>query len=535
VDEAGRSAAGVRVARHGHAEGDAALTTIRTLRKSDTGSGLLPALLSLHGVIVFWIAHGLAHSLLRLSMTRTLTLDDSRESELVQNFALGYQVRQPPLYEWLLWLSQQAFGTGIESHLVVRYSLIAALGVATFGAARAAIKDDRWAAVASLSLAFSYPVGWTFHEWATQTILLCIACMATLHSAIRFFESPALRTAVWLGLAIGLGLQAKYSYPLFLGALVIASATLPEARRRLSDPRLLISVLIALLMIAPFVGWIWQVQGNFTGEIAQHMIQDTRSHVVRALVGLWRLVRSIPAFLLPWLLIVVLLAPKAFLPARGQSSSPSMAERLTLRAMVIAALMAAVGIVAAGSTTVRVLYMHVVVFVAPVYVFARIARLTPDEEILRNFAIFAVATEIVLLAVRFIAATDNPITRRMDRGIAIDYEQIVDELTARGITSGTLIGVVVRDVGNIRASLPDLRIRAQDSFRTERPPRRLSDARSCVLIWRDGQENAARRIAAIDSIPVERIDPVSSPAGMILRREHRWFLARLDPRLPICS
>ena len=72
---------------------------------------------------------------------------------------------------------QQVLGPGIESHLLVRYSLIALIGVATYGAVHAATKSGRWAAAASLSLVFTYPVGWTFHEWATQTLLLCAACM----------------------------------------------------------------------------------------------------------------------------------------------------------------------------------------------------------------------------------------------------------------------------------------------------------------------------------------------------------------------
>jgi hypothetical protein len=66
-------------------------------------------------VLVFWILYGIVHSALRLSISRTLTLDDARANELAQTLSLGYQLRQPPLYEWLLWFSQRFFGPGIES------------------------------------------------------------------------------------------------------------------------------------------------------------------------------------------------------------------------------------------------------------------------------------------------------------------------------------------------------------------------------------------------------------------------------------
>src|SRR5690606_21231528 len=194
---------------------------------------IISALLSFRGVFLFWVVYGLLHAALRLGVSRTLIIDDARANELAQTFALGYQVRQPPLYEWLLWSVQQFLGPGIESHLFVRYSLIACIGLATFGAVRAAVKDDRWAAAASFSLILSYPVGWTFHEWATQTILLCIACMLTIHAAIRFFERPGAGAAAFLGIALALGFYAKFSFPLFLGGLLLAALSVRETRNRL--------------------------------------------------------------------------------------------------------------------------------------------------------------------------------------------------------------------------------------------------------------------------------------------------------------
>jgi hypothetical protein len=101
--------------------------------------GLFAFLLSGQGVLIFWIAYGLIHAIFRFNASQTLSLDDARATELAQHFSIGYQTRQPPLYEWLLWCAQQFFGTGIASDLFVRYSLIALLGLACFGAARAAV------------------------------------------------------------------------------------------------------------------------------------------------------------------------------------------------------------------------------------------------------------------------------------------------------------------------------------------------------------------------------------------------------------
>jgi hypothetical protein len=486
--------------------------------------------LSLQGVVAFWAVYGVAHALLRLSITRTLTLDDSRASELVQTLSLGYQLRQPPLYEWLLWISQQAFGSGIESHLVVRYLLIALLGIATFGAVRAAVKDDRWAAVASFSLVFSYPVGWTFHEWATQTILLSIACMATMHAAIRFFERPSARAAVLLGLAIALGLYAKFSYPLFLGGLLAAALSIEETRRRLLDARLLISLLIAAIAISPYVYWVGQIRGDVVANLSSHLIMGAQSHAERAAIGLWRLVSSIPIFLLPWLLFVALLAPKAF--GKG-GTAPSLAERLALQAMLFAALIAAVGIAATGATNIAERYMHPILIIAPIYVFARIVRLAADEMVLRRFAVFAMGAAATVFVVRFVAATDNPLTRGMGRGLLLPYAELASALKARGIVDGTVASPRVREAGNLRAFDPNLRVVARESQRAVPAPRRASDERSCVILWIEGDDGSARRMVG-EALSPERIEIPAQRYRLIATPATTWSLMRLDPKSPVC-
>jgi hypothetical protein len=489
-------------------------------------------LLTLRGVAAFWIAYGLAHALLRLAISRTLTLDDARASELVQTLSLGYQLRQPPLYEWLLWFSQQVFGTGIESHLAVRYTLIALLGIATFGAVRAAVKDDRWAAVASLSLVFSYPVGWSFHEWATQTIILSVACMATLHAAILFLERPGARAAVLLGLALALGLYSKFSYPLFLGGLFLATLSIARTRRRLVDPRLLVAPAIAALAFAPFGYWIVQVQGNVVADLSSHLIVGEQPHVVRAALGLWRLAVSLPVFLMPWLLLVAVLAPPAFL-RRGRGPVMSIPEDLVLRTMMFAAALAAIGIAASGTTNVAERYMHPILMVAPVYVFARVVRLAPGEANLRRFAVFALMAAAAIFVVRFVAATNNPLTREMGRGLLLPYGPLVDVLKARGVVEGTVASPFVREAGNVRAIDPNLRVLSRESLRVVPPPRRASDDRSCVLLWAEGQEEKVKLMAPSERLSPQRIE-IPARRSLIATRSGVWYFARLDPKAEAC-
>lgn len=491
-------------------------------------SGWLDLLLSTPGVVTFWLLYGVIHATLRLSMSSTLSLDDSRSSEMVQTLSLGYQLRQPPLYEWLLWSLQQLLGTGLISHSLLRYSLIAAIGLSAYVAARAVIKDDRWAAAASLSLLLSYPVGWTFHEWATHTLILSIACFLTLAAALRFLEAASWQRAVLLGVAMGLGLMSKFTYLLFLGGLVLAVLSLPETRRRLLDARLSIALAIALAMAAPYIWWLIEIRGDIIKMGRGHLIHSSDSHAWRALVGFAKLIGSLPLFLLPWLAAVAALAWPAFGRFSLPRSSPTTAERIALRSMLFAIALAAIGVIAVGATNVAERYMHAILMTAPAFVFAFIARRVADGAIPRRITGAVLVVAIVLLGIRFLAFTDNPLSRQAARSFLLPYNGLATALSQRGVGTGTLYSPSVRDGGNMRAFLPDLRVIAGDTTRVHRPPRRPTDEQSCVILWRDAD------VAAMPTVPRadERIDIVAH--GMFTVRHGTWNLTRLDPATSFC-
>jgi 4-amino-4-deoxy-L-arabinose transferase-like glycosyltransferase len=488
----------------------------------------LAPLLSLRGVVAFWLLYAASHAALRFLASKNLSGDDARESELVQSLALGYQIRQPPLYEWLLWSIQQVIGPGIASHLVLRYLLIAGIGIVTFTATRALTGEQRWSAVASLSLVLTYPVGWTFHEWATQTLLLSIACIVSLHATVAFIRQPSLWTAILLGLAIGLGLMSKFSYLLLLGGLLVAVASLPETRGRLADRRLLLACAVALACVVPYVYWLIQIRGDLIEMASEQLVRSSRSHPVRALIGLARLSWSLPAFLMPWLAVVALLAWPAF--RRSPPAPPAdVGEQIALRAMVVAAILAAIGIAIVGATNIAERYMHPILMTAPVYVFARIARVAPETRRLNWLARAAAVGAAIILVGRLASFIETDLTRRQ---FSIPYDGLAVALTERGITGGTLIAPKVREAGNMRAHIPELRVFGRDSFRVERPPRRPSDAQSCVLLWRDGEIDLARQVAPRSVDTAERIEVVMN--SLLGVRHDVWFVAKLDPGTRDC-
>jgi hypothetical protein len=71
------------------------------------------ALLTPHGLVAFWLVFAASFVLTLWLVSPGRTLQDALTAELLQHhLAGGYQLRNPPLYEWLLWAVQRFTGTG---------------------------------------------------------------------------------------------------------------------------------------------------------------------------------------------------------------------------------------------------------------------------------------------------------------------------------------------------------------------------------------------------------------------------------------
>ena len=496
----------------------------------------IDALLSARGVWLFWLIYGVCFGTIRYLASGNLTLDDAKENELVQWLALGYQTSQPPLFEWILWSVQQLTGAGILSHLLVRYALILAIGVAAFGATRALTRDVRWSAAASISYAFAGFVGWALHEWSTQSVLVSVACLASLHAMLVFLRNPSAWQAILLGLVIGVGLLSKYNYLFYLGGLVLAVVSVREVRGRLVDRYLLLSCLVAAACCAPYVWWLATGHASLVGMPVLAPARSPQPHVVRALLGLGWLALSLAAFLNVWPVMVAMLAWPAFRPARDRRPPAPIPERIAARSIVLATGLTALGIVAIGASHVQLRYLYPLLVTAPVCVFARISRLAPEPRRARRVAVTAVASAALVFGLRLVTFFDTGLSSVLSvyREFAVPYDGLAAELGARGLTDGTLVAFGVREAGNMRAHLPELRVIAgHGSFQGDRSPRRPSDQRRCVLLWKDGEGEPMRSLAQRDLGSATRLDVTTSTIWGL--RRGVWYYELIDPRSPICS
>jgi 4-amino-4-deoxy-L-arabinose transferase-like glycosyltransferase len=277
-------------------------------------------LLTPRGVAAFWLIWCAAFVLMLWVVSPGRTLQDALSAELLQgHLAGGYQLRNPPLYEWMLWTLQQIFGTGPLSYLVLRYALVAAIGMLFYAALRRTVASPTLAAAFSLSLVLFYWFGWEIHHGVSHSLALLAASLALYLVALAYAERPSAAGALLLGLIVGIGLMSKWNFVLVVLSLGLALALTPETRRIYRDPRSLLLLVGAALPVLPFALWLANIDPDLIGRRLTPASGSLSA--AQWLRAAFVFVTGIPLVFLPWLAFVLFFGWR--FPRSSHASPPS--------------------------------------------------------------------------------------------------------------------------------------------------------------------------------------------------------------------
>ena len=447
------------------------------------------ALLSARGVAGFWLLFASAFVLMLWALSPGRTLQDALSAELPQgHLAGGYQLRNPPLYEWLLWSVQQIFGPGPLSYLILRYSLIAATGILFYVALFRTVADRRLAASFSLSLLLFFWFGWEAHHSISHSLALLVVSLALWIAALAYAMRRTPARALLLGLIIGIGLMTKWSFLLVLLSLGTALALIPATRRIFTDPRSLLIPVAAVLPVLPFAFWLAHVDPEL---LAARSVPTGQSiPYERALHGAWIFLTGIPLVLLPWIVFVLAFA-KRFQRQRVEPVSEAAAIRVAvLTAGIGIALMAAMFVaVTLGGVALFGITRFAIHYLFPFCLFAALglaglvgSRVTPEpvaSALALTSLIAAAAIFLVKLGSFFV------LPPHFDATNLIPYAQLAQELTERGLGHAQFVTLSPREAGNLAVYMPEARALSL-SARIEPPPPDPLAHRPCVLLWGGG-------------------------------------------------
>jgi 4-amino-4-deoxy-L-arabinose transferase-like glycosyltransferase len=463
------------------------------------------------GVLVIALAFAAVSGLLRLALTDNLQPDDAELVVAAQALRGGYS-DQPPLYTWMLWTVFRVTGPGLIGLAVVRAALLVLLFGLTYLTARLLVPDRRLVAPLAFSALLLPAYGWHIATYLTHSLLLGVAVMLTVYAVARVVRDGRHRDYALLGVAVALGVLAKYNFPLAVAAAAAAGLTVPAASVRLLNWRILLTAGVAVLILLPHLGWLAEWGGEVF-RLVRNKSNRAESPPYWSGVGqgLWAAVACLAGCL-------VLVAPLlAWLGRRANRIEPAdpvvawVGRFLGALAVIHVALVFGFGV-----TRFQDRWVQPFLLPLPLWYLARFAPGTVRGARLLTWATAGVAGAILAAQVAQIVFAHR-LPGRYD--MRLDYPRLARELDAAGYGKATFIAYDREIIGNLLPHMPGATMWYPAGVETlERPA-----GGPLVLLWdsRLGEQ-----------LPLALMPEIEAKFGPRVIRPARRLVFTLHPRDP---
>lgn len=497
---------------------------------------VLDRLSSLKAIAAFWTVYVTVFALLRLGRSSFLPFDDAISAEATQRVLLpAYSARNPPLYEWFLWGFQEVLGPGVAGHIVLRSVLLVVIGVLTFDTVRGLSRDKRLAAAASLGLLAFYAFAWQVHIALTQSLFVFICLLLMIRLLDSFCRKPSAGRALGLGLTMGFGILAKWSFVLPVAAAFIVLAL--DARARRAGPGYFVLMLAACIIpVLPTAIYFLDARADLAGASERILHRGgAETHFGRVLQGLSGVIAKTAAFFVPFLVFVIAAYVRLRQWPRYRSGDAS--AEIVSRFILVQALVLLAAIVLAGIANVTERYVYTLAVPIMIAFYLAVAVPPVRETLLRFVVNGAFLTTVVILAIKVgvIAEGFFPSGRIIQE--TLPYPALAQELKSRGYGSAAIV-VPDRPLGgNLLELMPDAIVVAETSDRLL-PPGTYAPDRTCLLVWTAERLGSLRttfyNIIVPADVPVQRLEITGSNGGIGVPRRGVWNYVDLGKNHEIC-
>jgi 4-amino-4-deoxy-L-arabinose transferase-like glycosyltransferase len=431
---------------------------------------------------------------------------DADQLVLSQAFQLGYDNRNPPLFTWLVIGASQFLGPGLGAVLAVKSLTMLTLYGFLYLAARRALHDPVMAALAALAPFAMYEVGLWLAIKYSNTAALAALCTVSVYVLLRLGESGRTFWYAAFGVVAGLGLLAKYNFAIILVALILASLCDAGFRARLRDRRILLSLAIALAIVAPHAYWmVTEAPGYQESTSGRFGMGSGLPWRERLTLGTLAGIKAILNMLLPLALGVPFLAWTAWRRRETANSvEANTAENwpgrryFRLFGIYLLICIAAVFVLVAVSGAVKVRGHYLFIFLPfPIWMFAWLQGLRPSRIALNRIALAFVLLALASPAIMAVKYLSHPLGDR-EAPYNLPYAALAERLREAGFTRGTLYAhdYPYSLSGNLRPYLPGVRILGSNTPHFTPP---ANDAPGdCLLLW------ATHRKSASDGSMIEK-------------------------------
>lgn len=270
------------------------------------------------GFVIFLTSVLVAACVLRILFPNAPSNDDVKEQLWMSvDWRLGYgSGANPPLFTWLVKIVTAAVGSTLAAVELVRFALLWTFCMLSAHVVRVMTGDARLAPLAGLAPLAVFAVGWEGLFRHSNTMLLIVSIPMTIAALLRLDRRGDWTGYLMFAAASAFGFYSKYNYAIVWLGLCAAALMDSRLRARLLHPRMIAALLVALLLLSPVLYWAVEHFDAMLGHGRLRLnMRPTYSAVPAVVSALMDLVAAVAGLILPLFAILLVLCPRAFLPA----------------------------------------------------------------------------------------------------------------------------------------------------------------------------------------------------------------------------
>ena len=371
------------------------------------------------------------HVVLRVLVSDSLDYDEAEQALLGQWLAAGY-TEQPPLYTWIQYFFFQLFGRNVFAVSLLKNLLLFLTYIFVFFSSSKILKNNRAAILATASLLLIPQIGWESQRDMTHTTLVVMIAAATLWQAMRLVKSQSLMHYCLLGLLIGIGFLSKANFGLFLVILFFALLTVPEGRKIILNPQILITLIISIVVSWYYFIWIFNnpdiffsATYKFRRGAGNYFFSGTLSVFIKSFL-----------FLSPLWLIYLIVFPAGFSPRK--KFADSFYSLFMTRYMLSLIFVLLVVVLLFKVSYVKDRWLQPLLFATPIFFFSRLAPDRIDPKRFKTFLIIAATAGVAIYAAFTLRVAGGYYTRDFCR-LNYPFTAIADDIRQAGFSPGIIV------------------------------------------------------------------------------------------------
>jgi 4-amino-4-deoxy-L-arabinose transferase-like glycosyltransferase len=440
------------------------------------------------GTLYFLLAIYFAvNAAVRLVLSGSLEMQEARLLFAAQWLAPGYG-GLAPLAVWMQYWVTQFLGTRALTVILLE-NLLLFLSYAFVGwAAFLVIRNRAIAIIAVLGMLLLPQVAYELQRDGGASAAVLMATAFFFVGLFAMLERGSLFGYVLAGLAIGLGFLASYDFAVLFAAALICMLLEPSFRARLTNWRIIFTLVFAGAVLAPHMLWLRDnldlVITQTLDRIPHHVAIDRNAQIIE---GLFSLAIALAGFFVPVILVYWLAFGRRFSQAR-QASSPW--TRLLGRMFLLVLLSLLALIVFGRASAIHDRWLVPVFFALPLYFSLKLDAL--NQTIGNAPKRFGAIAILILIAVPVVLAARVPAAHWTGRytDINVPYESAIEAIMASGQHPPSLIFAEDPELsGNLRLGtrIPVV-TPGYSQFEKNYP---FDESHPLLIVWRGGNKGDA--------------------------------------------